>query len=98
MFINDPATGPRTISREQFDEGYTGVVLTFEKSPQFKPGGEPPSSIRNVTMALAGVWKGIAACVLAGFLLLVPGLLIPGAQRVFTDFILVNRYDSGCGG
>jgi NHLM bacteriocin system ABC transporter peptidase/ATP-binding protein len=93
VFINDPATGPRTISREQFDEGYTGVVLTFEKSPQFRPGGEPPSLIRNITMALSGVWKGIAACVLAGFLLLVPGLLIPGAQRVFTDFILVNRYE-----
>lgn len=94
VHVNDPATGPRTMTMAEFDEGFTGVVLTFEKGPDFKPGGEPPSVLRNVIAGLGGVWTGILACVLAGFLLLVPGLLIPGVQRAFTDFVLVAKYQS----
>jgi NHLM bacteriocin system ABC transporter peptidase/ATP-binding protein len=94
IHINDPATGPRTITMAEFDEGFTGVVLTFEKTPEFVSGGTPPSMLRNIAVSLRGVWGGIAACVLAGFLLLIPGLLIPGVQRAFTDFVLVAKYQS----
>src|SRR5439155_24329757 len=94
LYINDPATSPRTISMQEFDEGFTGVVLTFEPTAEFQPGGVKPSIMINIAESLKGVWGGIAACVLAGFLLLLPGLLIPGVQRAFTDFVLVAKYQS----
>ena len=32
----------------EFDQAFTGVVLTFEKGPDFKPGGTAPSVLRSV--------------------------------------------------
>ena len=41
--LNDPALGRRSVSREDFDRSYTGVVLTMEPGPDFKRGGKAPS-------------------------------------------------------
>jgi len=91
VFINDPATGPRTITMAEFDEGFTGVMLTFEPTAEFKRGGEPPSIMRDLGERLRRVRMDLAAIVLAGFLLLIPGLLLPGVQRAFTDFYLIAK-------
>jgi ABC-type bacteriocin/lantibiotic exporter with double-glycine peptidase domain len=41
--VNDPATGRRTISAEDFDSLFTGITLTFEPTEDFQTGGAPPS-------------------------------------------------------
>ena len=43
VFLNDPALGPRTVTREEFDRSYTGVVLTMEPNNLFQRGGKAPS-------------------------------------------------------
>ncbi len=45
--------------------------------------------IAGIKQRLERFYSPVAAIVLAGFLLLVPGLVIPGLQRAFTDFYLV---------
>ena len=40
--INDPATGRRTVTPEDFDGLFTGLVLVFEPTEEFQPGGSPP--------------------------------------------------------
>lgn len=94
VWINDPASGPRTMTLAEFDEGFTGVVLTFAPTEEFKPGGAPPSVIANISTQLRRVRSGLAAAVLAGFLLLVPGLLLPGIQRAFTDYYLIAKKEN----
>jgi len=91
VFINDPATGPRKISWEEFDEGFTGVVLTMEPGADFQTGGRKPSIISALIERLHGSVAAILYCIFAGFFLVLPGLAIPVFAQVFVDRILVEN-------
>lgn len=91
IYVNDPATGPRKITWEEFDEGFTGVVLTMEPGDDFEPGGSKPSILLALVKRLRGSIGAILYCVLAGFLLVLPGLAIPVFSQVFIDEILVEN-------
>src|SRR5215475_6021973 len=38
VYLNDPATGRRSVPFEEFDRSYTGIVMTFEPGPEFERG------------------------------------------------------------
>jgi ATP-binding cassette, subfamily C, bacterial len=38
VYLNDPATGPRTVSLFEFDEAYIGIVLAMEPDAGFQKG------------------------------------------------------------
>ena len=91
VFLNDPATGPRTVSWEEFDEGFTGVVLVMEPGADFYKGGRKPSVISALIDRLRGSVGAILYCILAGFLLVLPGLALPVFTQVFVDRVLVEN-------
>lgn len=94
VFLNDPATGPRSVSWQEFDEAYTGVVLSFEPSATFQKGDSTPNLWRSLWERLRGSVDVLSYCVLAGFLLVIPGLAIPAFSQVFVDQVLIeNRSD-----
>jgi NHLM bacteriocin system ABC transporter peptidase/ATP-binding protein len=93
VYLNDPATGPRTASLEEFDHSYTGVVLVFEPGPEFKRGGHKPSIFRSIWERLHSSLGALAYCVIAGFLLLIPGLAIPAFSQAFIDQVLIEGRD-----
>lgn len=94
VYLNDPAVGPRTVSWEELDQAYTGIVLTFEPGPEFEKGGEEPSLFAALGSRLEGSEKAVAFAVIAGLALVVPGLLVPTFARIFVDKYLVARLDS----
>jgi NHLM bacteriocin system ABC transporter peptidase/ATP-binding protein len=94
VWINDPATGPRQVTAHEFDDAFTGVMLTFRPNKEFQPGGEPPRLWQGIRRRLAGFGAPVAAAVLAGFMLVVPGLLVPGLQRTFVDYYLIGGLDN----
>jgi len=87
VFINDPATGPRRISWEEFDKGFTGVVLVMKPGQDFKKGGRNKSVILALIDRLKGSVGAILYCILAGLLLVIPGLAIPIFSQIFIDEI-----------
>ncbi|BAZ30232.1 ABC transporter ATP-binding protein [Cylindrospermum sp. NIES-4074] len=94
VYLNDPATGQRRVSLQEFDEAYTGVVLVMAPGTEFKTGGRKPNLILSLLDRLRGSVDAILYCVLAGFFLVIPGLVLPVFNQIFVDTILVeNRLD-----
>ncbi|MEM7248126.1 MAG: NHLP family bacteriocin export ABC transporter peptidase/permease/ATPase subunit [Acidobacteriota bacterium] len=91
VYLNDPASGHRVVSLEEFDEAYTGVVLTFEPGEDFEPGGERPSLVRAVVDRLQGSQRALLYCLLAGLMLALPGLLLPAFSKIFVDRVLMEE-------
>ena len=73
VWLNDPASGPRRISLKEFDEGFTGVCLTFEPGPDFQPGGRPPRLSRSLGPRLRGSETALTYIFLVSTLLVIPG-------------------------
>lgn len=92
--INDPATGRRSVSDAEFDQSFTGVVLTFEPGPGFAPSGRPPSLLAGLRRRLGGAERAVLYLVLVGLALVVPGLVIPAFTSIFIDRVLVDGLHS----
>ena len=90
VFLNDPATGPRSVSWDELDAAYTGVALLFEPGEGFAPGGERPSIVRSLWRRLERTRKALLYLVLVGLALVIPGLVVPVYLRVFVDSVLVH--------
>jgi ATP-binding cassette subfamily C protein len=89
-YLNDPAAGPRSASMEEFERSYTGIVMTFEPSPEFRRGGAKPSILLSLWRRLRGSWIALLAAVCAALLLVIPGLVTPALMEVFIDKVLVE--------
>jgi NHLM bacteriocin system ABC transporter peptidase/ATP-binding protein len=94
VYLNDPASGPRHVSDEEFDGSFTGVVITFEVTPDFKRGGERPSLLRALGERLRGSRLDLLYVVAVGLALVVPGIVLPSFTRIFLDQILVQGEQS----
>lgn len=90
VYLNDPATGPCTISLQEFDEAYTGVVLVMQPGEEFKRGGRQASMLLAVWSRLKGTTGALAYCLIAGLLLTLVGLVVPVFTQIFVDEILIQ--------
>jgi NHLM bacteriocin system ABC transporter peptidase/ATP-binding protein len=93
VHLNDPANGPRTVSRKEFSESFTGVVLRFSPGSGFTPGGTAAGLLTRLGQRLSGCGTAIAIVAWISVMLVIPGLVLPGATRAFVDDILVRRFD-----
>jgi ABC-type bacteriocin/lantibiotic exporter with double-glycine peptidase domain len=83
VYLNDPASGRRQIAPADFDAAFTGVVLVFERSPDFRPGGGKPGLWPALRNRLLGSEWALLGLVLASLALLVPGVVLPVVNRRF---------------
>lgn len=90
VYLNDPGYGRRTVTAEEFDKGFSGVLLTFKPGPDFKKGGRKPSIVSALAARLTGVRLAVSFCILAGLGLVIPGLAIPTFAKIFVDEILIG--------
>jgi NHLM bacteriocin system ABC transporter peptidase/ATP-binding protein/NHLM bacteriocin system ABC transporter ATP-binding protein len=97
VYLNDPATGPRTVTRAELDAAFTGVALVFERGPGFQPGGAQLGLFSLLRQQLAGAERSLLLLVLASLALVAPGLILPLVTGAFVDRVLVGR-DAGWAG
>ena len=90
VYVNDPAVGRHRISMKELDENFTGIVLCFEKTENFRTRRNERGSLPWLWEKIRPVKKEILFIFLAGLLLIIPGILIPGFTRLFVDNVLLN--------
>jgi ATP-binding cassette subfamily C protein len=90
VYLNDPAQGRRSVSWQEFDEGFTGVVLVMVPGENFRKGGVKPTVWRGLWRRLKPSLVPLFYCIIAGFLLVLPQLAIPVFGKVFVDSILIE--------
>ena len=91
VVINDPASGRRVVDEDEFDESFTGVVLAFEKTADFKEGGTRPRVWDRLKKRLAGLGSIFTFLGFLSALFLIPGFVYPTFSRFFVDEILVKN-------
>lgn len=97
VYLNDPSTGHRTVSWDEFDKSFTGIVLTFEPGPEFKKEDSKKSFFSSLRKRIEGSESTLSFIILLSLLLVIPGLLIPVFSRIFVDDILLNNRDGWLG-
>ena len=88
FLVNDPANGHRLIDEEEFDNGFTGVALSFRRGPDFQNGGVRPGILTRLWPWLRDAIGPLAFALCCGLLLSVPALALPLLLSVFVDDVL----------
>jgi len=89
FYLNDPATGRRTVTEEEFDRSFTGIVLVFEPGEHFKKEKRKANFLSLLYARIAPMKAALLYVVLVSLLLVVPGLVIPMFVQLFVDDILL---------
>ncbi|MBV8190631.1 MAG: NHLP family bacteriocin export ABC transporter peptidase/permease/ATPase subunit [Alphaproteobacteria bacterium] len=93
VFLNDPALGPRRVTREELNEAFTGVALAFEPSSDFVRTRRPPGMVKLLGARLKKSGVALQFVMLATVALVVPGVVLPVFSQIFVDDVLVGGRD-----
>ncbi|MYJ95669.1 MAG: NHLP family bacteriocin export ABC transporter peptidase/permease/ATPase, partial [Proteobacteria bacterium] len=91
FYLNDPATGRRRLSIEEFNQGYSSIALKFKRGDDFEPGGDRPSLFRQLGTLLAGSWSVLTGVIASGLMLTLLALVVPVSLGVFVDDVLLSQ-------
>ncbi|MBQ6999492.1 MAG: NHLP family bacteriocin export ABC transporter peptidase/permease/ATPase subunit [Oscillospiraceae bacterium] len=90
--LNDPAVGRRQLTLEEFDEGFTGVVLTFKLTEAFEKEKKVNTAWDMLKARLTGQYGVLFKLFYVGLLMVFPGLILPVLSQMFIDDILTAGY------
>ncbi len=91
VHLVDPAFGRRIVPAAEFDSSFTGVALAFEPGPDFARAGTPTTIASVLRDRLRGYAPVLTLTMLAGVLLLLPGIAGASLSRLFVDRVLSGR-------
>lgn len=92
VYLSDPAQGRYQVTHDEFDEAYTGVVLTFNPGEKFEKGNEKKGLMSSLASRISNSKLSIIYLILASLFLVIPGLVIPSFIKIFIDKYLINGY------
>ncbi len=88
--LNDPARGLVRVPMEQFDESFTGLVMTFEPGEGFVPSGKRKSTLAFARKRLRGAGPAVAFVLLVSAISGLFSVINPVMSRVFFDRLLTG--------
>ncbi|CAN5779511.1 NHLP family bacteriocin export ABC transporter peptidase/permease/ATPase subunit [soil metagenome] len=97
VHVNDPATGPRSISRDAFDQSFRDWSLHASPGKSFTSGGAAPGLLAKLRDRLKDLNGVIAFITWISVMLVIPGMILPGMTSVFVDNVLIHQYEGWLG-
>lgn len=94
FYLNDPATGPRTVTYEEFSRAFTGIILLFKLTPAFQAGGKRESLGQELRRRFIGVRKDFFFITLTSLFLVIPGVALAAFSKIFIDEVLIHQLSS----
>lgn len=88
--INDPASGPKRLTREAFEKSYSKIALFMEPEDHFERGGSRPSILPSLAKWLDGSWGGVGLVFIVSIMLVIPGIAMAGLVKAFIDEVLIK--------
>ena len=92
VYLNDPAMGRRKLTFEELDDSFTGVVLTFKKTDEFKKEKKQGRVMSFIVNRSKDQIPVLLKLLYIGLLLVLPGLILPVLSQVFIDDVLGKGY------
>lgn len=90
-YLNDPARGQVKIPLDEFENSFTGIALVFEKTPEFKEGGQKPNTFEYARKRLEGLAPAITFVMLTAAITSFVAIVNTSLGRVFMDNILTGN-------
>ena len=90
-YLNDPATGHRRVTHDEFAASFSGVALKIKPGANFKAGGQPPGLFNQLNKMLDGSWNAVAGAAACALMLAVLMLVMPVSLEIFVDSVLENQ-------
>lgn len=87
-YLNDPATGRRKLTVEEFESSFSGIVLQFKPGPEFQRGGSHPNLVERIMFWLRGSRGALAYAFGCGLMLAMLALVTPVIMATFVDRVL----------
>jgi NHLM bacteriocin system ABC transporter peptidase/ATP-binding protein len=88
--LNDPSGGRRRVSRQEFADSFTGVVLACEPGADYRPSGQKPNLYVVLERAIRQSRAALVLLLLVSVTLVAPGIVIPVFSKIFVDDILIH--------
>lgn len=88
VILNDPAVGRRQVTKEEFGDSFTGIALSFEKTPEFRKTERRATTWKFFRSRLNNRLGPLFPLFLLGLFLVVPGLVFPMLSQYFIDKVL----------
>ncbi|MBX9805653.1 MAG: ATP-binding cassette domain-containing protein [Alphaproteobacteria bacterium] len=91
FYINDPATGRRRVTYDEFNRNFTGIILVLSPAKGFTTKSQPNALAKFLVASLENGFSGIVAACLLSILQVLPSLVLAFSSKVFIDYILVKN-------
>ncbi len=89
--LNDPARGHVEVSRQEFLDSFTGIIIELFPGENFVPEGKPKGIMGFVRKKMRGLGPSFAYAVALSAIAALIGMINPALTRVFMDRLLPGK-------
>jgi ATP-binding cassette subfamily C protein len=91
FLLSDPARGHRLATKAEFNQEYSGLVITALPTDEFRPEGRKPNPITSIISTISTYKKAYSYYVLLGVFATIPVVALSSFVGFFTDTLLEER-------